>query len=73
MANLDKVHAMIKERDVKYVALRFTDTRGKMQVLSQHVCTMDNEAWEKGIFFDGTSTRAPVRGLRPVRDRLSRV
>lgn len=53
--DIKKVMELVKERDVKYVDLRFTDTRGKVQHLSQHVCTMDNEAWEKGIMFDGSS------------------
>jgi glutamine synthetase len=55
MSSLDKVKALIKERDVKYVDFRFADTRGKMQHTSQHISTMDDETWEKGIFFDGSS------------------
>lgn len=55
MSALDKVNALIKERDVKYIELRFTDTRGKMQHLAQHVCTMGKDEWEHGIMFDGSS------------------
>ncbi|HVY12279.1 MAG TPA: type I glutamate--ammonia ligase, partial [Alphaproteobacteria bacterium] len=55
MSAQDKVRALIKEFDVKYVDYCFTDTRGKLQHTSQHICTIDDEALEKGIFFDGSS------------------
>src|ERR1043166_716047 len=55
MSNAKKAMDLVKERDAKYVDLRFSDTRGKMQHLTQHISTMDAEAWEKGIMFDGSS------------------
>ncbi|MBM3572400.1 MAG: type I glutamate--ammonia ligase [Alphaproteobacteria bacterium] len=50
-----KIFDLIKEHDVKYVDLRFTDPRGKWQHLSQHVVTMDEAAFADGIMFDGSS------------------
>ncbi len=53
--NYDKAVSLIKERDVKYVNFRFTDTRGKMQQVTQHISTVDSNMWEKGLQFDGSS------------------
>ena len=55
MANANTVLEMIKERDVKYVDLRFTDPRGKMQHLTMDVDTIDEDAFADGIMFDGSS------------------
>jgi glutamine synthetase len=46
---------MIKDKDVKYVDLRFTDPRGKMQHLTMDVSQMGADAWEEGLMFDGSS------------------
>ena len=45
----------IKDKDVKYVDLRFTDPRGKMQHLTMDISQMGAEAWEEGLMFDGSS------------------
>jgi glutamine synthetase len=45
----------IKEKDVKYVDLRFTDPRGKMQHVTQDVSTIDDDVFADGIMFDGSS------------------
>jgi glutamine synthetase len=55
MADASNVFAMIKENDVKYVDLRFTDPRGKMQHVSQHISTIDDDVFEHGLQFDGSS------------------
>ena len=46
---------MIKEKDVKYVDLRFTDPRGKMQHLTMDISQMHEDAWAEGLMFDGSS------------------
>jgi len=46
---------MIKEKEVKYVDLRFTDPRGKMQHLTMDVSQMGEDAWAEGLMFDGSS------------------
>ena len=43
MSDVKKIMEMIKENDVTYVDVRFTDPRGKMQHLSQHVDTINEE------------------------------
>jgi len=46
---------MIKDKDVKYVDLRFTDPRGKMQHLTMDISQMGADAWKEGLMFDGSS------------------
>jgi glutamine synthetase len=55
MSDISKVFDLIKEHDVKYVDLRFTDPRGKMHHTAQHVCTIEEESFTDGIMFDGSS------------------
>ncbi len=52
---ISKVLEMIKENDVAFVDLRFTDPRGKWQHTAQHVSTIDEDVFEDGIMFDGSS------------------
>ena len=52
---ISKVLEMIKENDVAFVDLRFTDPRGKWQHTAQHVSTIDEDSFEDGIMFDGSS------------------
>ncbi len=55
MSDVKKILDMIKEHDVAYVDLRFTDPRGKMQHLTQHINTIDEDALSEGFMFDGSS------------------
>mgnify|MGYP000512326305 CR=1 FL=1 len=55
MSDINSVLEMIKEHDVQYVDLRFTDPRGKWQHTAQHVSTVDEELFEEGVMFDGSS------------------
>jgi glutamine synthetase len=45
----------IKENDVKYVDLRFTDPRGKWHHTAQAIETIDDSAFADGLMFDGSS------------------
>ena len=45
----------IKEKDVKFVDLRFTDTRGKEQHVSMPAHTVDEDMFKDGKMFDGSS------------------
>jgi glutamine synthetase len=49
------VFQTIKEKDVKYVDLRFTDTRGKEQHVSVPKKAFGPEKFESGHYFDGSS------------------
>jgi glutamine synthetase len=55
MSDTSKVFDLIKEHEVQYVDLRFTDPRGKMQHVSQHVSTIDEDVFTHGLQFDGSS------------------
>lgn len=54
----EKVKAVldqIKEKEVKYVDLRFTDTKGKEQHISIPVSEIDEDFFKDGKMFDGSS------------------
>ena len=55
MSDAQKIMEMIKEHDITYVDLRFTDPRGKMQHVTQHIDTIDEETLAEGFMFDGSS------------------
>ncbi len=46
---------MIKEKDVKFVDFRFTDTQGKEQHVSVPAHTIDEDVLAEGKMFDGSS------------------
>jgi glutamine synthetase len=46
---------MIKENDVKYVDFRFCDTRGKEQHVTFPAHSIDEDTFEEGKMFDGSS------------------
>ena len=45
----------LKDKEIEYVDLRFTDPRGKLQHVSEHVSTIDEESLNEGFMFDGSS------------------
>jgi glutamine synthetase len=45
----------IKDNDVKFVDLRFTDPRGKMQHVTMDVSCVDEDIFADGVMFDGSS------------------
>nr|VFK00427.1 MAG: glutamine synthetase [Candidatus Kentron sp. LFY] len=51
----DNVLGMMKEKDVKFVDLRFTDTRGKEQHVTVPATMVDVDFFEDGKMFDGSS------------------
>jgi glutamine synthetase len=53
--NADDVLKVLKENEVKYVDLRFTDPRGKWQHLTMSASFIDADAFSDGIMFDGSS------------------
>ncbi|MFK0573061.1 glutamate--ammonia ligase [Endozoicomonas sp.] len=52
---MSKTLSLIKEHDVKWVDMRFTDTKGKEQHVSIPVSELDEEFFEVGKMFDGSS------------------
>ena len=55
MSDAKKIMEMLKENDISFVDLRFTDPRGKMHRVTQHIDTIDEEALAEGFMFDGSS------------------
>ena len=46
---------LIKDKQVEFVDLRFTDPKGKLQHLTMDTTVVDEEMLDKGVFFDGSS------------------
>jgi glutamine synthetase len=55
MATAQDILALIKEKDVKYVDVRFTDIRGKMQHVTFDIDLVDDDFLTDGTMFDGSS------------------
>ena len=55
MKSVSDVLKLIKDKDVKFVDYRFTDTKGKMQHVTADVSTVDAEVFSDGYAFDGSS------------------
>ncbi len=55
MSDAGKILKEIKEKDVRYVDLRFTDTKGRMQHVTFDIDLVDEEFLEEGTMFDGSS------------------
>jgi glutamine synthetase len=53
--SVEKALNMIKENDVKFVDFRFCDTRGKEQHVTFPAHTIDEDTFEDGNMFDGSS------------------
>jgi glutamine synthetase len=51
----DKVLKLIKESEAKYIDLRFVDTRGKEQHVTIPTSVVDDDFFENGKMFDGSS------------------
>jgi glutamine synthetase len=51
----DDVMRVVKEREIKYIDLRFTDPRGRWQHLTMHSDFVDEDSFTDGIMFDGSS------------------
>ena len=45
----------IKDENIKYVDLRFTDMRGKLQHVTFDQTMIDEDIFEEGTMFDGSS------------------
>jgi len=50
-----KIMELIRDEDIAYVDLRFTDPRGKLQHVTLDVDIVDEEFFEEGFMFDGSS------------------
>lgn len=55
MATANDVLKQIKDDDVKFVDVRFTDPRGKLQHVTMDARLIDEDTFADGIMFDGSS------------------
>ncbi len=55
MTTPQEVLSLIKEKEVKYVDLRFADTKGKEQHVTVPASTVDEDIFDEGKMFDGSS------------------
>jgi glutamine synthetase len=53
--NAGKILSMMKEKEIEWVDLRFTDPKGKWQHLSMCAGVIDEDALTDGLMFDGSS------------------
>lgn len=53
--SVDNVLKMIQENDIKFVDFRFCDTRGKEQHVTFPAHSIDEDTFEEGNMFDGSS------------------
>ena len=51
----DAILKTLKDEDVAYVDIRFTDVRGKLQHVTVDVDLVDEDFIEEGFMFDGSS------------------
>src|SRR4026208_2238976 len=51
----EAVMKMMKDKEAKYVDLRFTDPRGKMQHVTFDISQVNEDAFAEGQMFDGSS------------------
>ncbi len=55
MSGAKEILKKLKDENISYVDLRFTDPRGKMQHVTQHIETIDESSLKEGFMFDGSS------------------
>ncbi|WP_174801052.1 type I glutamate--ammonia ligase [Martelella limonii] len=55
MTTASEIMKQIKDNDVKFVDLRFTDPKGKLQHVTMDVSAVDEDMFADGVMFDGSS------------------
>src|SRR3546814_14030165 len=55
MTTASEIMKQIKENDVKFVDLRFTDPKGKLQHVTMDIAAVDEDMFTDGVMFDGSS------------------
>ena len=60
----DELYKRMKDEDIQYVDLRFTDPRGKMQHVTFHKNMVGEDFFTEGQMFDGSS----VAGLKAINE-----
>jgi len=55
MSSASQILSQIKDENIKFVDLRFTDPRGKLQHVTMDAAIIDEDTFEDGVMFDGSS------------------
>ncbi|MBT3070369.1 type I glutamate--ammonia ligase [Rhodomicrobium sp. Az07] len=55
MSNANEIIKKLKDEDIRFVDLRFTDPRGKLQHVTMEASEINDDAFADGIMFDGSS------------------
>jgi glutamine synthetase len=55
MTTANDIIQKLKDENIKYLDLRFTDMRGKLQHVTMDVSVVDADMFEEGVMFDGSS------------------
>ncbi len=55
MSAVAKALKLIKDEEIEYVDVRFTDPKGKLQHVTLIVDIIDQDFFEEGFMFDGSS------------------
>ena len=55
MSDASKILSQLKDDEIQYVDLRFTDPRGKMQHVTLDSSLVDEDFFTEGAMFDGSS------------------
>lgn len=55
MTTANDILKQIKDNDIKFVDLRFTDPKGKLQHVTMDIGLVDEEMFVDGVMFDGSS------------------
>ena len=68
--SVEEVLTTVAEKEVKFVDLRFTDTRGKEQHVTVPAGVIDGDFFEDGKMFDGSSISGCGLGYTAASSRL---
>ena len=55
--SVEKIQKMIIDKEIEFVDLRFCDTAGKEQHVSMPISMADEDFFEEGKMFDGSSIK----------------
>ncbi|MFT4079048.1 type I glutamate--ammonia ligase [Rhodomicrobium lacus] len=55
MSNANEIIKKLKDEDIRFVDLRFTDPRGKLQHVTMEASEINEDAFADGVMFDGSS------------------
>lgn len=64
MTSVSDILKKIKDEDIKFVDLRFTDVNGKLQHVTMDQSVVDEDMFEDGVMFDGSS----IGGWKAIND-----